>query len=155
MPKKHDARLSHIYFAMSLTIMICFALLSGAAWPSHGSAPPGGGKPGAAQDESKLVRKSSYPNEPIKVVKVKGKRGDIPLGKKFKGDADAEWLRGFTITVENTSGKTITHMRFALLFPVAGNRSTGDLSYTFDLMYGVSPSSEHYDESRKRRPDRI
>jgi len=100
------------------------------------------------------LKKSSFADEPIRIVKVKGKGKEIRLDEKFKGD-DADWLRDLTITVENVSGKAITHLNFALFFPPRGNGSTGEVSYTFDLMFGVSPQSEHYAESRKRRPERV
>ncbi len=134
--------------------VLFLARVGGGARPSEGGARLAGGMKGKPQSGWKVVKKSSRANEPIKIIKVKSKAGDIEPGKQFKGDA-AEWLRDFTITVENTSGKTITYLGFALFFPVTGNHSTGELPYTFDLMFGVSPSSEHYSESRRRRPYRI
>lgn len=114
-----------------------------------------GVRPGnARQKEEKVIKKSSFRDEPIRIVKVKNKKGEFPLGKKFQSD-DGEWLRGFTITVRNNSGKDITHLDLSLFFPHDANGATGDSSYTYDFTYGVSPSDEHYEESRKRQPDRV
>ena len=119
-----------------------------------GAAGSNAGRGNAPQTGWKVVKKSSFGDEPLKIVKVKGKGKDLSLDEKFKSD-DADWLRDFTLTIENTSGKAITHIEFSLFFPVSGNGATGGSSYTFDLMYGVSPQSEHYAESRKRRPERV
>ena len=108
----------------------------------------------ARQGKEKVIKQRPYRDEPIKIVKVKNKKGELPLGKKFQSD-DAEWLRGFTITVRNDSGKDITHIEFSLFFPHDANGATGPSSFTHLLMYGVSPSSEYYEESRRRRPDRV
>jgi hypothetical protein len=148
---KHITKKSLVFTSSCVLFLI---LLAGGAWPSRGGARSGGWTGGEPQDGWKVVKKSSRAYEPIRIVKVRSKAGDIEPGKQFRGEA-AEWLRDFTITVENNSGKTITYLGFALFFPVTGNRSTGELSYTFDLMFGVSPSSEHYGESRRKRPDRI
>src|SRR5215203_7231365 len=139
---------------MSIVILICAVVLVGGARPSEGGARPRTGVKGASQNEWKVLKKSSFADEPIRIVNVKGKGKEIIMDEKFKGD-DADWLRDLTITVENVSGKAITHLNFALFFPPRGNGSTGEVSYTFDLMFGVSPQSEHYAESRKRRPDRV
>jgi len=140
------------YFGVCAASLFLLSLtLGGALRPSNAhDMRPGG----ARQKEAKVIKKSSYRNEPIKIVKVKNKKGELPLGKKFQTE-DAEWMRGFTITVRNDSGKDITHLELSLFFPHDANGATGPSSYTYLLMYGVSPSSEHYEESRKRRPDRV
>src|SRR6185503_149563 len=56
-------------------------------------------------NERKLV-KSTWRNEPVKVKKVKVKKGDIVLGQKFVDDDD-DWLAGLTLSVKNTSSKDI------------------------------------------------
>ncbi len=113
------------------------------------------GKPGGArQDGEKVLTKSSFRDEPIQIVKVKNKKRDLPVGGKFK-DGDAEWLRGLTITVRNDSGRDITHLSFAVLFPANKNQASSDVSYTFDFMWGLSPLSKHYKESRRLRPERV
>lgn len=113
------------------------------------------GKPGGVrQDGEKVLTKSSFPDEPIQIVKVNNKKRDIPVGGKFKDD-DAEWLRGLTITIRNDSGRDITHLSFAILFPNNKNQANSDVSYTFDFMWGLSPFSKHYKESRRLRPERV
>ena len=109
---------------------------------------------GAWQEGERVLKKSSFPGEPIQIIKVKNKKRDIPVGEKFKDD-DAEWLRGLTITVRNDSGRDITHLSFAVLFPANKNQSSSEYSYTFDFMWGLSPFSKHYKESRRLRPERV
>jgi len=107
------------------------------------------------QEEDILVKKSSYPNEPIQIVKVKNKKGKINLNKSFKDDP-TEVLREFAITVNNSSGKNITHLDFFLFFPRTDKaESSEDGSYTFELTFGVSPLSEHYGQYRKLNPTKL
>jgi hypothetical protein len=139
---------------LTLTFLFCLLALAGAARPSKVGAEPKGKMNGTPRGGWKVVKKSSFADEPIKIVKVKAKGKDLSLGEKFESN-DADWLRDFTLTIENTSGKAITHINFALFFPPSANGSTGESSYTFELRYGLSPQSEHYAESRKRRPERV
>lgn len=145
---------SNPFLILILTVLFCLLTFAGAARPSEISAEPNVKMSGTSQGQWKVVKKSSFADEPIKVVKVKGKGKDLSLNERFKGE-DADWLRDFTLTLENTSGKAITHINFSLFFPPRANGSTGKGSYTFELRYGVSPQSEHYAESRKRRPERV
>jgi hypothetical protein len=145
------------HYLIACVLSLCVGLAAGAsAWPSdaRGPAPkPAGGR---EQDSEKVLKKDSFsPSEPVRILKVKNKKGEVPLGKKFRGDADAGWLRGLTITVENTSGRTITYVNVTLMFPPEVNHSTQDLAYGFDFMFGVSPQHPHYEESRRRQPDRV
>ena len=147
---------SHSRNYLSLCAMGLFfgVALGGVLHPSNAHAPSDARSGRARQEQEKVIKKSSFRNEPIKIVKVKNKKGELPLGKKFQSD-NAQWLRGFTITVRNDSGKDITHIELSLFFPHDANGATGQSSFTHLLMYGVSPSSEHYEESRKQRPDRV
>src|SRR3712207_6256093 len=99
------------YFSICAASLFLLSLtLGGALRPSKAHAPSDARPGGARQAEEKVVKKSSHRDEPIKIVKVKNKKGELPLGKKFRS-YDAEWLRGLTITVRNDSGKDITHIR--------------------------------------------
>jgi hypothetical protein len=152
--KKRMRTYSHSYFGLCVVGLFFGLTLGGVLRPSNAHAPSDTRSGNARQEEEKVIRKSSYADEPIKIVKLKNKKGGLPLGKKFLAD-DAEWLRGLTITIRNDSGKNITHVEFSLFFPHDANGATGPSSYTYLLMYGVSPFSEHYQESRKRQPDRV
>lgn len=134
---------------------LVFVGVLGMTIPPSNARGPFMGKPGGVrQDGEKVLTKSSFPDEPIQIVKVKNKKRDIPVGGKFKDD-DAEWLRGLTITIRNDSGRDITHLSFAVLFPNSKNQASSDVSYTFDFMWGLSPFSKHYKESRRLRPERV
>jgi hypothetical protein len=152
--KKLMRSTSRNYLSVCAVGLLSGVTLAGALRPSSAHIPSDATLGNARRKEEKVIKKSSFRDEPIKIVKVKNKKGELPMGKKFQTD-DAEWLRGFTITVRNDSGKDITHIEFSIFLPHDANGATGPSSYTYLLMYGVSPSSEHYDESRKRRPDRV
>jgi hypothetical protein len=152
---KNPAKLtSNAYLTITIFSLFCLLAFAGGAWPSKVGAEPKGKMGGTPQGAWKEVKKSSFANEPIKILKMKGKGKDLSLNERFKSD-DADWLRDFTLTIENTSGKAITHLTFTLFFPPRANGSTGETSYTFELKYGLSPQSEHYAESRNHRPERV
>jgi hypothetical protein len=144
---------------ISLTICVG-CLLSGLAFGQVYQSPmsgvySAGVTTGPRQNTDRIFKKSSFTDEPIRIVKVKNKSRQILLGKKFNDDAD-DWLRGLTITIENLSERTITHLSFTLFFPRAGGALIDQgLPYSFDMVFGVSPSSEHYAESRRRFSGRI
>jgi hypothetical protein len=139
---------------ITAAVVLVFAgALGTATTPSDARGPSGKEPGGARQGGEKLLRLSSSPDMPIQIMKVKNKKRDLPLGKKFEDDD--EWLRGFTITVRNDSGRDITYLGFAVLFPADTNQAASEFSYTFDFMLWVSPQSKHYKESRRLRPERI
>src|ERR1700749_3731090 len=152
--KKRTCSTSRNYLSACVICLFLGMTLGGVLHSTSANVPSDARFGNPRQKEERVIKKSSHRDEPIKIVKVKNKKGELPLGKKFQAD-DAEWLRGFTITVRNDSGKDITHIEFSLFFPHDANGATGPSSYTYLLMYGVSPSSEYYGESRRRRPDRV
>lgn len=152
--KRRMLSYSRNYLTLCAVGLFIGVTLGGVLRPSNAHAPSDTRPGNARQEGEKVIKKSSFRNEPVKIIKVKNKKGELTLGRKFQAD-DAEWLHGFTITVRNDSGKTITHMEFTLFFPREVDNATGQGSYASYLMYGVSPSDEHYEESRKRRPDRV
>ena len=152
--KKLMRSTSRNYLSVCAVGLLFGVTLAGTLRSSSAHIPSDAPLGNARRKEEKVIKKSSFRDEPIKIVKVKNKKGELPMGKKFQTD-DAEWLRGLTITVRNDSGKDISHLNFSLFFPRTANGATGQSSYTYDFTYGVSPTSEHYEESRKRQPDRV
>lgn len=144
-PIRSRHRLSRCFGLVCLVLALAGNVVGGASKPHN-------------QNESRrsdvLVKKSSYLNEPIEVVKVKNRKGKIDLGKSFKEDP-AEMLREFTITVNNSSGKDITHLEFILDFPrPEGDGASPESIYAFHMIYGVSTMSKYYDEARRLHPDK-
>lgn len=152
--KKRISRHPRRGLITAAVVLVSAGALLTAMTPSDARVSSGGEPGGARRGGEKLLTKSSFPGEPIQIVKVKNKKRDIPVGKKFE-EADAEWLRGFTITIRNDSGRDITHLSFAILFPADKNQASSEVSYTFDFMLWVSPQSKHYKESRRQRPERV
>lgn len=120
----------------------------------------GGGAAGAAQSDNReediLVKKSSYPEEPVRIAKLKNRKQEIRFGKPFK-DNPADVMRGFSVTVENTSGKNITCLYFSLVFLREGadKQLHPDDEYAFDLMWGVSPRDPNYEQYRLKSPQAL
>lgn len=84
------------------------------------------------QSQERLLRKLSWPDEPVKIKAVKSKDKTIELGKKFSADDD--WLKDLVVTVDNTSGKAILFIDIHLLF-VKDDDSPEPL-WSFGLTYG-------------------
>jgi hypothetical protein len=115
-----------------------------------------GGAQSDNREEDILVRKSSYPEEPVRIAKLKNRKQEIRFGKPFK-DNPADVMRGFSVTVENTSGKNITCLYFSLVFPREGTDKQlhPDDEYAFDLMWGLSPRDPNYAQYRLKSPQML
>ena len=92
----------------------------------------------AQKEHDRMIEQQSFSNEPVKITVVKTKKGVIKIDEKFNDGTD--WLKGLTITVENSSGKPITYVRVGLSFPRPDNHETSkDNPYSESLEYGVDP----------------
>jgi hypothetical protein len=69
----------------------------------------------AGQGQERSIKKLFQRNEPIKITKLKAKGRLIRLGEKFVAEDD--WLKGLTISVKNTSGKSIVFIEIGIQFP--------------------------------------
>ena len=65
-------------------------------------------------DRERLIMKKAEQRPPVLIKAAKAKGRLIPLSKKFLDDDD--WLKGFTVSVRNLSGKPITHIGLEMLF---------------------------------------
>src|SRR5215210_7549662 len=84
------------------------------------------------QSQERLIRKLSWPNEPVKIKAIKSKDKTIELGKKFSAGDD--WLKDLVVTVDNTSGKSILFIDIDLLF--VRNDDSQEPQWAFKLAYG-------------------
>ena len=96
--------------------------------------------PGAAkQEQDRIVNKLRRITFPVNIKTVKTKKGGVELGQKFPGDDD--WFKQLSISVENTSGKTIFYIGGGFLFPnkelQPGEQAPPPLYHRF--MYGYHP----------------
>lgn len=118
-------------------------------------AGPGAHGQGVNRDEEITLKKVSYRNEPIRVVKVRNRRGEIDLDKTFRDDP-TQVLRDFALTISNNSGKEITHLSLSLFFPrPEDDAAPQEPPYTFEMAFGVSPLSEHYAEHKRLHPSKL
>jgi hypothetical protein len=116
-----------IVFALGLTAV----LISSAS----GSAQLG------IPEHERIVVKTPWPNEPVKVIAVKTEtKANVEMGEVF--DDDDEWLNGFTVTVVNNYHKTVTAMKIDMIF----RREHGDTRspFAYALHLGPSPKSPQY-----------
>lgn len=99
------------------------------------------------QGHERTIAKMSWRSEPIKIVKLTTKGKTIEIGKKFI--EDDEWLKGLTVTVENTSNKLISRIELSLSFPRPEGPSETIPTYTVIMGYGRDPSDAEIDDAQK------
>ncbi len=68
-----------------------------------------------SKQENLLIEVSSSKKDPVKIISFKVGDTKIQPGEKFTGSDD--WLKDLQVDFENISGKTATHIEFALWFP--------------------------------------
>lgn len=90
---------------------------------------------GQEKASDKIIKYSSYPNQPVEITDINVKGTPAKLNAKIKWDTD-DWLSDLSITVKNVSDKTITHIVLNLAFPETKETGTPML---FPLRYGQNP----------------
>ena len=79
--------------------------------------------------EEKIIKKVSFPNEPITFTSIESDGQRVEPGVKFVRDGD--WLKDLTINFKNTSDKPIVYVSIVLVFP--------DPLFSHTLGFGVNP----------------
>lgn len=101
--------------------------------------------------ERKLT-KTAWRNTPVEVGEAKLKRGAAEFDKVFT-ESDDDWLEGLTISVRNTSNKTIVFIEFSLtLFDKDEGPLPGRIPFSFPFFYASSEVSNRSDGSRPVQP---
>lgn len=88
------------------------------------------------QQQERIIKKHSWRNEPVKIAKLKIKGAGIELGQKFQADDD--WFRNLTVSVKNTSDKTVVFIDLMLTFPATAD-PTQEQAASDHLIYGHYP----------------
>jgi hypothetical protein len=88
------------------------------------------------QRERLVDTAGSYPDCPIKIVGVETGKQKVVLGRAFLDDDD--WMKGLTVRVANSSGKTLTHIGIKIAFDRLPDEAE-QRGANWDLWYGVSP----------------
>jgi hypothetical protein len=114
-----EAQMSKSYFSSNTRILIVFVfttLLSVVVWAStsNGARGEAGMSPAVVQTKERVLKQSSFPEEPMKVVSIKAKGKNIDVGKKFLEESD--WLKSLTIKLKNLSNKPIVFFEVSLNF---------------------------------------
>ncbi|HEX8128213.1 MAG TPA: hypothetical protein VF527_03860 [Pyrinomonadaceae bacterium] len=113
-------------FIIALALLVsCFALVHISS--SQKKPPP---------KQNRIIKHQAAREDPIKVVKVQSKSGLINIGGNTFADDD--WLRGLTVTVKNTSGKSIAFVELELHFN-GPEKSVGEVISGYPVMYGKVP----------------
>lgn len=93
----------------------------------------------AYQKQDRIIEKSSFPNEPVKITLVKTKKGVTKLGEKFSEDDD-DWFKGLIVRVENISNKPINYISVMLVILRPKEQEAAGLHpFGEPLGYGISP----------------
>lgn len=131
----------NIWFRTHLRVLLVFfaflMFLTGIVLASTHSATRTPGLTGKAvgQTQERLLKKSTFPNEPMKIVKIIVKQKAIEANKKFSEEDD--WLKSLTITLKNVSDKPIVFIEVSLNFPAVEEHPDGpEPGYVRDLTYG-------------------
>jgi len=138
--------MSKSYFSSNTRILIVFVfttLLSVVVWAWTPNAVRGeaGMSSAVVQTKERVLKQSSFPEEPMKVVSVKAKGKNIEVGKKFLEESD--WLKSLTIKLKNLSNKPIVFFEVSLNFPAVEADPYGPApGYAHDLPYGRNPFSQ-------------
>lgn len=117
-------------FLASVVFLYMFSPSFGTAGRSSGQMPENP----AAQE--RVIKRTAWRNEPVKIVKLKVKGKPVEPARKFLAEND--WLRGLTVSVKNTSDKTIVWIDLALDFPRSTD-SSSEPDARDHLIYGHYP----------------
>jgi hypothetical protein len=96
------------------------------------------------QQKDREIKRTVWKNEPIKIVKIKVRNKAVKLKERFVEDDD--WLKDFSIEVENVSSQPIIFLEIELSFPqdkdgMPPAPATELLSYgVIPLPSGISPN---------------
>src|SRR6266571_469713 len=108
---------------------------------------------GYSQTRDRIIEKESWRSEPIKIVKLRTKGGNVEISKKFDGDDD--WLRGFTVTVQNASDKAIARIVLRLDFPRAAGTPEDQATYVTRIMLGRDPADSNGESLKLTQPGEL
>lgn len=108
----------------------------------------------APQQQDRVVDKLSFRREPVKIKQIKTKHRKAQIGETFA--EDDQWLEGFTVTVDNNSGKTITSLRVDLTFLRPPNHEAArEPAFSHSLRFNPDPFFPEYglrDKSKSMKP---
>src|SRR6267142_1465796 len=102
---------------------------------------------GLAQTSQRLLDKTAWRSEPMVIEKVSANAAPVELGKRFEHDKN--WLKGLTVTVQNTSSQAIARIEINLSFPRPKGTPSDVPTYIVKLIYGLDPSDPSYSATQK------
>src|SRR5205085_7679817 len=91
----------------------------------------------AGQSQDRVITKLRDKPLPVDIKTVKTKKIVAEIGRNFLADDD--WLKELTISIENTSGKTIIYIGGGFLFPKSTQQGAGAPPLYHRFMYGLNP----------------
>lgn len=154
--RRHNLAPLIAFFSLSLAASFGFAASGARPQDGGGEAQArfGSGLVGLRQEalsnHDRAVKKPSWPNEVVKITRLKVKKGEVEFDKKFAADDD--WLRGLTLTVKNVSDKPVVFVEATVtLFGRGGEDETGKVPLEFPFTYGSDPAADVRDVSRLPR----
>ena len=91
------------------------------------------------EEHDRLIETPSFPDAPVKITRVKAKKGEVRVGEKFKDTND--WFKGLAVRVKNTSDKPVNYVSVLVIFTrPRAQKEEGRLPFGEPLVYGRSPA---------------
>ena len=117
---------------LTITLLIVGAFRTSAQRKTDGNAET------LEQEESnqRVVHKKSDFSPPVDITVAKTRKGPIKFDGKFLEDDD--WFKGLTVSIANTSGKTVTFISVEISFNRPAEQSE-ELGAVWHLDYGDNP----------------
>jgi hypothetical protein len=106
-------RISQNYLPKFRRVTLVCAFLLFLTFCFFASTRPGNSQ--SADKRDRIVTKLRRGPMPVEIKSIKTKRGTVELGKNFPEEDD--WFDGLTVSIKNTSGKTIIYLGGGFLFP--------------------------------------
>ena len=110
-------------------IFLCLSLVIISAWPVSSA--------GQSQDRTVTKFRNGKLPPPVEIKAIKTKRKIAKIGETIFDDDD--WFDGLTVSIENTSGKTIIYVGGGFLFPKPRKAGVAEPPWYHTFNYGRHP----------------
>jgi hypothetical protein len=116
---------------LSVLICVLILLITNASVPVSGLTQP--------QERTVTKFRNGKLLMPLEIRRIKTKKRDAKMGEPISDDDD--WFDGLTLSIENTSGKTITYLGGGFLFHRPKEGRVVKPSRYEQFMYGLHPEA--------------
>lgn len=132
------------------TIIVSLLTLSGVVLSAYKSTAQRQTELPALQEQERMIMKKTDFNPPVRIKAIKAKGRSVALDAKFVDDDD--WLKGLTVRLDNSSGKSLSSVRIEVYFHRPEDQAQ-DPPAIWYLDYGDYPF--HYKTEEEIPPSRV